>query len=78
MCVYVYIMYLCTYMCTHTPYMVTEYHRKETSRSTDEIFKGIPSNLMYSNYSIERKGLMQVEHMQGKRDDDCKIYSGYS
>lgn len=60
-------MYLCTYMCTHMPYTVTEYHRKERSRSTDEIFKGISSNLIYSNYSVERKGLMQSRTYAGKK-----------
>lgn len=71
MCVYVYIMYVCMYICTYTPYMVTECHRKEMSRSTAKILKGIPNDLMYLYYSVERKGLMQVEYMQGERDDDC-------
>lgn len=58
MCVYVYIMYICTYICTYTPYMVMEHHREERSRSTAKIFKGIPNDLMYSDYRVERKGLM--------------------
>lgn len=47
MCVHVYIMYICTYICTCVIYGDGISQKKKMSKSTAKIFEGIPSNLIY-------------------------------